>query len=279
MINKAHLRRRFERAAAHFDQADFVHAATREGLLARLAPLLVEANIVVDLGAATGAANPALRKRFKGARIIAVDSARAMLDKAHARASWWSKSEFLQADASQLPLADHSVDVVFANMLLPFMGDPGPVLGEVARVLQKDGVFAFATLGPDSLQEIVQAWQVVDDTPHVNRFADMHDLGDGLVQAGLRDPVLDVDRLTVSYETTDRLFADLTAAGGRNALEARAPGLTGKQRFRAMSRALAAAGKISLKLELIYGHCWGSGPRNDPQDFRIDAGRIPIRRA
>ena len=41
----------------------------------------------------------------------------------------------------------------------------------------------------------------------------MHDIGDGLVNAGLRDPVLDVDRLQVNYRDAARLFDDLTAIG------------------------------------------------------------------
>lgn len=277
MINTRHLRQRFERAADSFDSADFVHTATREGLFARLEPLLVEAKTVLDLGTATGAANRGLGKRFKGARIIAVDSSPAMLARARSRASWLSKHTYLLADATQLPLADHSVDVVFSNMLLPWFDNPDLVLTEVARVLRKDGVFAFTTLGPDSLQELAAAWRAVDKDPHVNRFADMHDLGDGLVNAGLRDPVLDVDRLTVSYDSPSKLFADLTAVGGRNALGERRSTLTGKGRFAAMRETLLRHGKITLDLELIYGHCWGSGQRNDPQNFRIDATHIPIR--
>jgi malonyl-CoA O-methyltransferase len=141
-------------------------------------------------------------------------------------------------------------------------------------------VFAFATLGPDSLRELAQAWAAVDDRAHVNPFPDMHDIGDGLVRAGLRDPVLDVDRLQVSYATPDRLFADLTRAGARNALAGRGRGLLGRRRFQIMTDALAsgrADGKIVLDLELVYGHCWGGGPRNDPMNYKIDADRIPLR--
>jgi malonyl-CoA O-methyltransferase len=278
MNNTRHARRRFERAAADFDAADFVHAETRQSLLERLAPLLIDAKTVVDLGAATGKAHPALRKRFKGARIIAVDSAHAMLRQARSRASWLSKNAYLQADATSLPLADGSVDVVFSNLLLPWFDDPGPVFAEVSRVLRKGGVFAFATLGPDSLQEIARAWREVDNDAHVNRFADMHDLGDGLVNAGLSDPVLDVDRLSVRYASCEQLFSDLTAVGARNSLEQRARGLTGRKRFAEMIRRLDVDGCIDLDLELVYGHCWGSGPRNDPGNFKIDANRIPIRR-
>ncbi len=279
MLNRKHIRRRFERAATDFDSADFVHATTREGLLWRLLPLLVDARTVVDLGSATGAANRNLEKRFKGAHVISIDIAHAMLERARSKKSWLSKNAFIQADASLLPLPNESVDVIFSNLLLPWFDDPGPVFTEVARVLRKGGVFAFATLGPDSLQEINRAWRQVDDCVHVNRFADMHDLGDGLVNAGLRDPVLDVDRLSVSYRSHKQLFADLTAVGARNSLEQRAKGLTGRERFAGMTQVLNEAGRIDLELELVYGHCWGSGPRNDPGNFRIDADQIPIRRA
>jgi len=281
MLSRKHIRRRFERAAEDFDAADFVHAATREGLLARLQPLLVEAKTIVDLGSATGAANRDLGKRFKGARVISVDIAHSMLEKARAKKSWLSKRSFAQADARALPFADQSVDVIFSNMLLPCVADPGPAFSEVARVLRKGGVFAFATLGPDSLQEISRAWGQVDSGMHVNRFPDMHDLGDGLVNAGLRDPVLDVDRLSISYTNSGRLFADLTAVGARNSLENRAKGLTSRHRFSRMLAALDSAaddGNITLDLELVYGHCWGAGPKIDPRNFKIDAHQIPIRK-
>jgi malonyl-CoA O-methyltransferase len=281
MLNQKHVRRRFESAAGRFDDADFVHAATREGLLARLAPLVIEAKTVVDLGSATGAANQYLRKRFRGARVIAVDLAHRMLRKARQKKPWLSNTAFIQANAEALPFANESVDVIFSNLLLPCMSEPTLVFPEIARVLRKGGVFAFATLGPDSLQEIRRAWRQVDDRPHVNSFADMHDLGDGLVRAGLRDPVLDVDRLSVNYGNAEDLFADLTAVGARNALHGRFQGLTGKQHYAAMLGALtdsASGGRITLDLELVYGHCWGAGPKMDPANYRIDAGQIPLRR-
>lgn len=282
VLNQKHVRRRFERAAGHFDDADFVHATTRQGLLTRLEPLTLETRLVLDLGSGTGAANRPLQKRFRGARIVAVDLAHHMLSKARDRKSWLSNTAFVQASAAALPFANESVDVIFSNQLLPCSGDIALVLAEIARVLRKGGVFAFATLGPDSLEEIRRAWRQVDDKPHVNTFPDMHDLGDALVNAGLRDPVLDVDRLRINYRSVDDLWRDLTTAGARNTLARRNSALTGKHRFAAMRTALAAAnpdGAIALNLELVYGHCWGAGPKMDPADYRIDASRIPLRRA
>jgi len=280
MLNTRHIRRRFERSANSFDTADFVHAATRAGLFKRLEPLLIDAKTVLDLGAATGAASRLLEKRFKRPHIISVDLAHNMLQRGRAEKSWRSKTSFAQADAQQLPFESDSIDVIFSNLLLPWVDDPRPVFAEVARVLRKGGLFAFATLGPDSLLEIRHAWAQVDNGVHVNRFLDMHDLGDGLVNAGLRDPVLDVDRLSVSYENADTLFKDLTAIGARNALQGRAAGLTGKNRFEAMTTALGRAtadDRITMNLELVFGHCWGAGPRNDPANYAINASEIGLR--
>ena len=281
MLDSRLVRRRFDRAAAGFDNADFVHAETRRGLFERLEGVTVDARTVVDLGSATGAAMPQLGKRFRRARVIAVDVSEQMLLRARRRKGWLSKFSFLCADAGRLPFVNGSIDVVYSNLLLPWVGDPAPLFAEVARVLRKDGVFAFATLGPDSLQELARAWAGIDSHAHVIRFADMHDIGDSLVRAGLREPVLDVDRLGIRYRSSSRLFADLTAAGARNCLRERPPGLVGRKRFLEMTNRLEPASKnqdLSLDLELVYGHCWGGGPRQTPGDWRIDADAIPVRR-
>lgn len=285
-LNLRDVRRRFDSAATSFDSADFVHAVTREGLFTRLEPLVFAADSILDLGSATGSAERHLRKRFGRAHIVSLDISHDMLRQGmHKRSRisrfLYSRSSSVQADASSLPFADQSIDFVFSNLLLPCVDRPDLVFAEVARVLRKDGVFAFATLGPDSLLEISRAWGGVDDHAHVNRFLDMHDVGDGLVRCGLRDPVLDVDRLTVHYRNSKKLFADLTSVGARNALRQRNRSLVGKRRFRKMVDALngdSDGDEIKLELELVYGHCWGGGAGLDPTNYRIDASRIPLRR-
>ena len=278
-LNKRDVRRQFDRAAASFDSADFVHRVTRDGLLERLRPLRVEARTVLDLGAATGNTTDSLRKRFSGARVVSLDLSRNMLREARGKRRWFSRTSFVQADAESLPLSDASFDVVFSNLLLPWLSDPATALTEVARVLRKDGVFVFATLGPDSLLQLSRAWSRVDAGPHVNRFLDMHDIGDALVGAGLADPVLDVDRLTVQYADATRLFRDLTRTGSRNALMQRRRGLLGRGRFEKLLAELHGGGDgIAIELELVYGHCWGTGPRNEPANYKISAEEIGHRR-
>jgi malonyl-CoA O-methyltransferase len=275
------IRRRFDRVAATFDDADFVHRATFDELLQRLSPVVIEPSDVLDLGCASGSGSKQLARRYRRSRIICLDASFAMMQQARKKRSLFRKPAVLQGDASRIPLTSGSIDLVFANMLLPWIHDHPACLSEVARVLRKDGVFAFATLGPDSLSEIREAWRSIDEDWHVNAYPDMHDIGDALVRAGLRDPVLDVDYLTVTYRDTEALYRDLTRAGARNCLHGRRRTLTGKARFKAMDELLAAHmadNVLSLKLELVYGHAWGGGPRSPDGEFRFDPSEIKRRR-
>ncbi len=281
-LRRKDVQRRFDRAAANFDTADFVHSVTRDGLFARLEPVVIEAKTVVDLGSATGSGSRLLARRFRRARVVAIDLAHEMLVEARKKQSWFSRNALVQATAEAMPFADHSVDVVFANLLLPWFSEPTPIFSEIARVLRKDGLFVFATLGPDSLSELRRAWRTVDDGQHVNSFLDMHDLGDVAVRCGLRDPVLDVDHLTVTYADHGALFQDLTAMGARNCLRGRKHSLSGRAQFMAMTDALGGAtrdGLLSFELELVYGHCWAAGARPDAGEYRVAASEISRRGA
>lgn len=242
------IQQRFDRAADSFDGVDFVHAATRNGLLARLEPMTIDARTIVDLGSATGSAGRLLQKKFRRSTIVAIDLSIRMLEKAAKRKTWFSRSGAVQADAGKLPLADHSVDMVFANLLLPWVDDRTTVLAEVARVLRRDGLFLFSTLGPDSLAGIGGG-----------PFADMHDVGDELVRAGLRDPVLDVDRLKVSWKDAGSLRRDLAGMG-------------------AGEFPVTEIDVLELDFELVYGHSWGPGERISRGEVKIDIGRITRRK-
>lgn len=281
IFDVASMRRRFDRAAGRFDGADFVHRHAAAGLLERLEPMLLEPGLVLDAGSATGAGSRALAKRYKKSRVVSLDLSFRMLEAAKRRRSRFARIRELQADASHIPLADGCVDLVFANMLLPWCDDPAGFFAEVRRVLRKEGLFTFSTLGPDTLHEVREAWAAVDGGEHVNPFPDMHDVGDAVLRSGLRDPVLDVDYLDVTWPGSEALFHDLTAAGARNSLEHRRRTLTGKRRFRGMRarlEQLSGGTSLPLKFEIVFGHAWGSGPVLPAGEYRLDATSIGKRR-
>ena len=272
------LLRHLKLAAPAFESFSFVHDRTRQGLVDRLTPMTRRAGRILDLGSATGAAIPILRKRFPRARVHGVDFSLDMLRQQPG--GLFSKRSLVCADALRLPFVDDSVDVVFANQLLSFTDDVAGVCREIGRVLREDGVFAFALLGPDSFSELAAAWNRVDDaTAHVASFPDMHNVGDALIRAGLRDPVLDVDRLRLEYDTPAALYRDLAAVAARNSLAERAPGLTTPRRLAAFEKALFGdGGTLTLELELVYGHAFGGRAPAAGGPVRISAESIGRRR-
>lgn len=280
-LRRRDVQRRFDRAAAHFESADFVHRAAADGLFERMLPIQFESARIIDLGCATGQASRALAKRHRRSKIISVDISGGMLKKAGSAHTRWSRISEVQADANALPFASGGTDLVFANLLLPWIDDVPVFLDEIARVLRQGGLFVFSTLGPDSLIELRRAWQNIDSLPHVNQFIDMHDLGDALLHCRLHDPVLDVDKLTVNYRDIASLIRDLSHVGARNSLRNRRRSLTAKGDLAALRQGLEAQFReatLPLQLEIVYGHAWGSGPPLPPGEYRLDATRVTRRR-
>jgi malonyl-CoA O-methyltransferase len=139
------------------------------------------------------------------------------------------------------------------------------VFAEFHRVLRPGGLVHFTTFGPDTLHELRRAFAAVDDRSHVNHFADMHELGDGLVRAGFAEPVLDVDRHVLTYTDALALMRDLKAIGAHNVTSDRPRGLTGRRQLEAMQAAYERErrdGRLPATYEVVYGHAWrGIGGR------------------
>jgi malonyl-CoA O-methyltransferase len=251
----------FARAAATFDGACFVHDWTRERLLARLPLLEIDPAVIVDLGAATGRAASALARQFPGARVLALDTSLAMLTNvARVRGQ---RVTPIGGDAERLPLAAQSISLALANLVLPWCR-PDAFFRELARVLAPGGALMFATLGPDSLREVRRAWASVDAGIHVHAAFDMHDLGDAAARAGLAEPVLDVERMTLKYRDVADLVRDLRACGATNSAAGRRKGLTGRRRWQAFAEKLHGARqgeRFDVTVEVIFGQAWGGRVR------------------
>jgi len=280
IINTRHMRLRFDRAAQHFEAADFVHRQALAGLTERMSPLVMSPKSILDLGAGTGRSSRALARAYPRSRVIALDLSAGMLRIARKKGFFLSRTPAVRGDAACLPFRSGSFDLVCANLLLPWIDNMAGCLGEVARVLKRGGVFAFSTLGPDSFAEIRRAWSNADPGGSVRTFPDMHDVGDALMRSGLSDPVLDVDLLTVTYKKKASLYRDLDACAARNCLSGRRPTLTGKNRFSRAEKALFAEAvddSLQLTLEMVYGHAWGTGPRTAEGEFHFDPAEIKLR--
>jgi malonyl-CoA O-methyltransferase len=158
----------------------------------------------------------------------------------------------------------HSVDLIWSNLALHWHPQPDRVFGEWRRVLRVDGLLMFSCFGPDTFKELRTAFQSVDEKPHVLPFVDMHDLGDMLVDVGFSTPVMDMETITVTYDTVEKILADVRAWGG-NPLSTRRHGLiavnTWRQVVDVLEKMRRPDGKIPLTFEVIYGHAFKPEPR------------------
>lgn len=269
-------RRSFDRAADSYDGAAVLHAQIREEHLARLELMSLAPNVVLDAGAGTGHASRALRKRYPASTVIALDFSERMLQIARRQRQWLRPFERVCAAAERLPFQDGSIDLIFSNLLLQWC-DPEHVFPEMRRVLKPNGLLTFTSFGPDTLRELRGAWAQADNLAHVLPFIDMHDLGDALGRHGFAAPVLDVERITLSYRSVDGVLADLKATGARNALSERARGLTSPrkmQRMRAAYETFRDQGRLPATYEVVFGHAWA--PAGVPRRSGASANIISL---
>ena len=118
----------------------------------------------------------------------------------------------------------------------------------------------------------------MDGYTHVNRFIDMHDLGDAMIRAGLAEPVMDVEHYTLTYPDVRGLMRDLKAIGAHNVNAGRPRGLTGRRALERLAEAYEAErreGRLPATYEVVYGQAWAPIA---PQRRGAAAGetRIPV---
>lgn len=260
------IRRAFDRAADHYDDHAVLQREVASRLLQRLDWLKMDPAVVLDLGAGTGEPTAKLMRRYKKAQVLALDMSINMLHQARRRGRWLRRPQAICSDAQHIPLADQTVDMVFSSLVLQWCDRPDLVFAEVKRVLKPDGVFIFSTFGPDTLKELRDSWAVVDQGQHIHPFIDMHDIGDFLIHAGLQEPVMEREEMTLTYERVRDVMRDLKCIGAVNALNNRPKGLLGRRRFERLVEAYEARridGRLPASYEVVYGTAW-SGQTNKP---------------
>jgi malonyl-CoA O-methyltransferase len=288
-LDTAQVRRQFARAAPTYAGAAVLAREIERRMLERLEYVKLEPRRILDAGCGPGAGLRELARRYPAAQRIGIDSAPAMLhaaaraaplaERARALLGAGARMQWCCADMRALPFADASCDLVWSNFGLAFAGEPQPALREFARVLGPGGLLMFSAYGPDTLRELKTAFAQADAHAHVHDFADMHDLGDMLASSGFATPVMDMEMLTLTYDSVAALMRDLRASGQTNALASRRRGLTGRVRWQRMSDAYEqlrrqADGRLPASFEVVYGHAWKAAPRNRaPAVVKLDLHR------
>lgn len=296
IFDQQRVRAAFDRAADTYQQAAVLQNEVCRRLLEKLEIVKISPQTILDAGTGTGSAVPALFTRYKKAQLVTFDLSENMLQKAALHGSFFRSPQAVCGDIEQLPFADNTFDLVFSSLSLQWCNDLNAALLEAKRVLKPGGLFVFSTFGPDTLKELRHSWAQVDgvnrdgansgSANHVNRFIDMHDIGDALLSDGFAEPVMEAEILTVTYRTVDELMHDLKAIGANvtadissqaEAAEGQATaikvakGLGGKsvlQNVRQSYEKFRQEGLLPASYEVIYGHAWK--PEHEATKNRAD---------
>ncbi len=281
------VRRNFERVAQTYLSAARLELEVGARMLERLDYVKLAPRRILDAGAGGAPQAARLAQRYPGAQQVALDLALPMLRAMRPRSIANRLFDRLRgrpgpmrvcAELARMPLAPGSCSMIWSNMALHWASDVQSAIGEFHRVLEVDGLVMFSTLGPDTLKELRSAFALVDASPRVHGFIDMHDLGDMLVAAGFAAPVMDTETITLTYADAGGLLADLRATGQTCALAGRARGLMGPRRWRRVLEALQGRvlqGRLPATIEVVYGHAWKAAPRRSAEGHaivRLDPG-------
>jgi len=279
------LRHQARRVAAA-GQSPWLHAEVARRMAERLTYIKLQPARVLDAAPALGASAELLRLAYPNADLLWHEADPMLAERAaQARAlNWWRKLRGASSgQVAELP-ARPEVELLWSNMALHASADLPAMLDAWAASIAVDGFVMFSCLGPDSFIELRPLYARNGWGRPAPDWWDMHDVGDLMLKAGFADPVMDQERLRLTWASPESLLADLRALGG-NVAPTRFAGLRGRawrQRLLAELDTLRdSEGRLALTLELVFGHAFKAAPRlavAAETHVSIDAMRASLRK-
>lgn len=177
MINKDTIKRSFSKAAHTYDSSsevqkevvlelsDFIRGFAPEDNFVLLRggsktgpPLAVkDRTLILDIGCGTGSLTSSIKEELPAASVYGCDIAVPMLLKAGENLGWPLRAA--AADMEELPFPDSSFDMVVSSLTYQWALDARRAFGEAVRVLKRGGLFAFSTLGKQTLHELKKSFK------------------------------------------------------------------------------------------------------------------------
>lgn len=254
LFDRALHRKRLDRAARGYAFADFLQRRAAADIAERLAPIMRDFPLAVELSARRGAFRQALEATpAKVGLLIETDLSPAMLA--------GRPGPRVVLDEERLPLAPASLDLMVSTLGLHWTNDVVGALVQARLALKPDGLFIAAFLGGATLTELRQSLVAAETEAwggagqRISPFADVADAAGLLQRAGFALPVADIDRVSVTYDHPLKLMADLRQMGETDVLADRHP--------RALTRALIA------RTAEIYAERFADADGRIPATFEI----------
>lgn len=251
-------------------ESPWLHEEVAQRMMDRLTWIKLTPQTWVHWGPVRGGllAHVALASRFQDSTcfVLEVNEKHAAIAIEKIAKPWWSLKRLSAAGARFERPAPGTADMLWANMSLHESADPAELLASWHAALKVNGFVMFSCLGPDTARELHEVYALMGWPVAGADMTDMHDWGDMLVSSGFAEPVMDMERITLTYETPGRLLKELRELG-RNFHPARFQGLRGRGWQSEVEHALAKhaprdhSGRLSLTFEVIYGHAFKAAPK------------------
>ena len=124
-----------------------------------IATVARDSRVVVDLGCGVG--SNAMKLSAEGRLLVGLDLVAAAAKRARDRVGAGFEAAACDCSGS-IPLADSSVDVVFASLFLSYLPDPDACLGEIRRVLRSGGQLVLSSMRPDADLSLIYTSALAD---------------------------------------------------------------------------------------------------------------------
>lgn len=173
-----------------YDKQAVIFQEIAKRLLERLAIIKIQPQAMLDLTMGISYTASTLSKQYPDTRmIIAAEDSLALNYMRKKKLNKSSKiATIVCCNFTKIPLAERSIDLIVANLLLPWCTNPVEFFTEVKRLLKPGGLFIFSGLGPDTLKELTDYLQQPADVAIKGSLVDMHVIGDNLMQTGFSEP-------------------------------------------------------------------------------------------
>jgi malonyl-CoA O-methyltransferase len=245
----------FNRKISQVKQLKFIYQEIGLRMIAKFDYIKLNPRLILDIGSGLGVDAELLKQRFSGAYILQLDNAINFLKEQQAIKSgifaklFNKNTNLICASANALPLKNSSVDLVWSNLVLPYITDLESFFQQVFGVMAVNGCFLCSGLGVDSLRQLRELGL------NTYNFPDMHLIGDLLLKLGFSNPVTDVDYIHLEYDTINQLLSDIRAVGVGSLLDSQ---YLGRHNYNGLfsDNIPKTNNKIKLTLEVFYAQAW-----------------------
>lgn len=239
------------RCAAHLSNHGFLFEWAVKQIIDRLDVVKKKFPLALQIGNRTSNIN---LENFGVEKIITFDNAKNL-------------KPSVIGDEELLPFQTNCFDLAISPLNLHITNDLPGALSQIRNCLKADGLFIAAMFGGETLYELRQVMNAVEMeqtsgiTPRVSPFADLPQMGSLMQRAGFNLPVIDSEKITVTYDNVFKLMQDLRLMGEGNAIQSRKKTFTPRRFFSEVATRYKESfseedGRITATFEIIFLLGW-----------------------